>query len=54
MKIQIDIPETLNSKLKVYKQLREQTTLSESIIQILEEKFKDNKLRLEIMEFMKK
>jgi len=43
MKIQIDIPKELNKKLKIEKIERELKNLQETIIEILEEKFKEKK-----------
>jgi len=54
MKIQMDLPETLNSKLKIYKQLKNHNSISDSIKEILECKFKDKELQIELMEFMEK
>ena len=35
MKIQIDIPDDINKKLKIYKALHDETNMSNSIIKIL-------------------
>ena len=40
MKIQIDLPEEINKKLKIYKVKNNLKTIAESVVKILEEKWK--------------
>jgi len=43
MKIQLDIPDNLNKKLKIYKIEKDLKNLQEAVIKVLEERFKSKK-----------
>ena len=45
MKIQIDIPNDINKKLKIEKIERDMNTIAELIISILKEKYKNEKTK---------
>ena len=45
MKVQVDIPNIINKKLKIEKIERDMNTISELIISILEERYGKNKTK---------